>query len=73
MLNNNQFVTDTIKFLEDWKAEKEKGGYIPTIQLLIDDLKGDAEDSCHCRKCGEPLICEHAKDEHEPSLCYRCV
>jgi hypothetical protein len=27
-----------IGYLEEWKAEKEKNGYVPTVELLIEEL-----------------------------------
>ena len=37
--NMNELEKAFIIFLKEWKVEKEKEGFIPTIDLLVEELK----------------------------------
>lgn len=79
-LLQNEYIKILIPFLEARKEGYEKRGYIPTLELLINDLKEsmnieidpkDAEDTAVEIQVEQSLLDKADKDNHE-NLCQGC-
>lgn len=53
------------------KADLRRRGYIPDIDMLLEEI---CLDGCECEKCGAEVKCEHSEKEiHVRSLCGHCA